>query len=270
MDWIETEGGPLRVESTGDGPGVPLLLVHGGGGDRSHWDRLVPLLSGRQVVSYDQRGYGESSPREGSGESLAALARDVVSVADGLGLERPVLVGHSFGGAVVASALSRPVRTGSAARCSSMPPGTSADFPGRRWRPGARTWSAGEVPRLEPRLVRAGPGRRPAGYPGARPGHPGAHPAQLLRRGDGDAARLRSRRGRPPVRRPAAAGHGARHGWPDEPPRRAPRAAQPIRGRVEPLAAARPAGGGGGAALRVPGRSRRRALGARDAYCFIL
>jgi pimeloyl-ACP methyl ester carboxylesterase len=115
MDWIETEGGPLRVESTGGGPGVPLLLVHGGGGDRSHWHRLVPLLSGRQVVSYDQRGYGESAPREGSGESLAALARDVVAVADALGLERPVLVGHSFGGVVVASAISaRPERFGGA------------------------------------------------------------------------------------------------------------------------------------------------------------
>lgn len=115
MDWIETEGGPLRVESTGDGPGVPVLLVHGGGGDRSHWDRLIPLLSGRPVVSYDQRGYGESSPREGSGESLAGLARDVVSVADAFGLQRPVVVGHSLGGAVVASALSaRPDRFGGA------------------------------------------------------------------------------------------------------------------------------------------------------------
>jgi pimeloyl-ACP methyl ester carboxylesterase len=115
MDWIETEGGPLRFESTGAGPGAPLLLVHGGGGDRSHWARLLPLLTGRQVVTYDQRGYGESPPRKATAESLAGLARDVVSVSDALGLQRPVVVGHSFGGAVLAAALgARPDRFGGA------------------------------------------------------------------------------------------------------------------------------------------------------------
>jgi len=111
MDWIETEGGPLRVESTGEGAGVPLLLVHGGGGDRSHWARLLPLLTGRQVVTYDQRGYGESPRRKNGADSLTAMARDTVAVADALGLERPVLVGHSFGGSVVAEAVgARPDR----------------------------------------------------------------------------------------------------------------------------------------------------------------
>jgi pimeloyl-ACP methyl ester carboxylesterase len=115
MDWIETEGGPLRVESTGEGAGVPLLLVHGGGGDRSHWARLLPLLSGRQIVTYDQRGYGESPPRKNAKESLAGMAADLVSVADAWKLERPVLVGHSFGGSVVAAAIAaRPDRFGGA------------------------------------------------------------------------------------------------------------------------------------------------------------
>ena len=115
MDWIETEGGPLRVEVTGEGPGVPLLLVHGGGGDRSHWARLLPLLESRRLVTYDQRGYGESPARKHGKDSLAAMGADAVAVADAHWLERPVLVGHSFGGSVVAAALAaRPDRFGGA------------------------------------------------------------------------------------------------------------------------------------------------------------
>lgn len=106
MDWIETEAGRLRVEVTGEGKGTPLLLLHGGGADRSHWARLVPLLAeGRRVATYDQRGFGESPPRRTGEHSLRALAEDALSVAERLGLGRPVLVGHSFGGSVVAEAV---------------------------------------------------------------------------------------------------------------------------------------------------------------------
>lgn len=106
MDWIETEGGPLRVEETGAGKGTPLLLLHGGGADRSHWDRLVPLLAeGRRVVTFDQRGFGETPPPKAGERSLRTLAADAVSVAERLVLGRPVLIGHSFGGSVVAEAV---------------------------------------------------------------------------------------------------------------------------------------------------------------------
>jgi pimeloyl-ACP methyl ester carboxylesterase len=108
MDWVDGSAGRLRVESTGSGPGVPVLLVHGGGADRSHWHAVVPLLAtDRTVVSFDQRGYGESEqPRDGR-RDLSDMAGDVLAIASGTGLDRPIIVGHSYGGAVTGEAVAR-------------------------------------------------------------------------------------------------------------------------------------------------------------------
>src|SRR6185436_20623740 len=51
MDWVDGGAGRLRVEKTGAGAGTPVLLVHGGGADRSHWHALVPLLATDRIVS---------------------------------------------------------------------------------------------------------------------------------------------------------------------------------------------------------------------------
>jgi pimeloyl-ACP methyl ester carboxylesterase len=108
MDWVDGGAGRLRVEKTGAGAGTPVLLVHGGGGDRSHWHALVPLLAtDRPVVAFDQRGYGESAPPRDGQRALAEMAGDVVAVASATGLGRPILVGHSYGGAVVGEAVAR-------------------------------------------------------------------------------------------------------------------------------------------------------------------
>ena len=108
MDWIAGGAGRLRVESEGEGPGTPILLVHGGGSDRSHWHAVAPLLaSDRRVVCFDQRGYGESEAPSDGRRDLAAMAEDVIAVCTGAGLDRPVLVGHSYGGSVVAETVAR-------------------------------------------------------------------------------------------------------------------------------------------------------------------
>jgi len=108
MDWVDGGAGRLRVEKTGAGAGTPVLLVHGGGADRSHWHALLPLLAtDRTVVAYDQCGYGESAPPRDGHRALAEMASDVVAVASGTGLGSPVVVGHSYGGAVAAEAVAR-------------------------------------------------------------------------------------------------------------------------------------------------------------------
>ncbi len=107
-DWIRGGAGRLRVETEGSGPGTPLLLVHGGGADRTHWHGLVPLLAmDRRVVTFDQRGHGESeSPADGR-RDLEAMAGDVLAVCAAAGVDRPVILGHSYGGAVVAETVAR-------------------------------------------------------------------------------------------------------------------------------------------------------------------
>jgi pimeloyl-ACP methyl ester carboxylesterase len=79
----------------GDGP--DLLLLHGGADNVETWSELAPRLRPHfRLAAYDARGHGESpTPDE---PSVAQMVGDVLAVADHLGLDRPLLVGHSMGG----------------------------------------------------------------------------------------------------------------------------------------------------------------------------
>ena len=152
MDWIAGGAGRLRIETQGSGPGTPVLLVHGGGADRTHWHAVAPLLAAdRTVVSFDQRGHGESEAPAGGQRGLAAMAEDVLAVATAAGLVRPVVVGHSYGGAVVAEAVARfpdrfsgAVFLDAAGSIASLSPDDVAEWRGsvapERFRATARAW----------------------------------------------------------------------------------------------------------------------------------
>jgi pimeloyl-ACP methyl ester carboxylesterase len=107
VTWVPGSAGRLRVEQAGTGR-TPVLLVHGNGGDRSHWSETFPYLArSRRTVCFDLRGMGESDVPAGDDYRLEAMVDDVVRVADGMGLGQFVLVGHSYGGSVVAAACQR-------------------------------------------------------------------------------------------------------------------------------------------------------------------
>ncbi len=80
-----------------------LMLLHGGPGFdhssfRPYFDRFADT---HQVVYFDHRGQGRSDQRDDpSGWDLDTWADDVVRLADVLGIERPVVLGTSFGGFV--------------------------------------------------------------------------------------------------------------------------------------------------------------------------
>jgi pimeloyl-ACP methyl ester carboxylesterase len=94
---VDAAGCRLFVRDWG-GDGTPILLLHGGGADVSTWDGLAPLLAGDfRTVAYDARGHGQSEVPAGGGR--AALLEDVAAVTGALELERPLIVGHSMGGA---------------------------------------------------------------------------------------------------------------------------------------------------------------------------
>lgn len=97
---IEVPGGKVWYKIAGDGPGVPLLLLHGGPG--AGHDYLEPFeVHGdeRPVVFYDQLGCGKSDiPDDTSLWVAERFAREVQAVRDTLGLDRVHLLGHSWGG----------------------------------------------------------------------------------------------------------------------------------------------------------------------------
>jgi 2-hydroxy-6-oxonona-2,4-dienedioate hydrolase len=88
----------------GDGPGRPVVLLHGGAGSWVHWIRnITPLARGRTVWVPDMPGFGDSDlPAEGlDADTLGPLVQQgALEVLQG---RRFDLVGFSFGSLVAAA-----------------------------------------------------------------------------------------------------------------------------------------------------------------------
>ena len=87
-----------------DGPGVPVVLVHGLASNARLWDGVAPDLAerGHPVVAVDLRGHGRSSKPD-TGYDFGTVARDLYRVIERFDwLARPpVVAGQSWGGNVV-------------------------------------------------------------------------------------------------------------------------------------------------------------------------
>lgn len=83
-------------------PGLPpILLLHGLASSAHIWNLVAPQLAahGYAVTALDQRGHGESEKPDSGYDFATIIADDRAAVVE-LGIERPVLVGHSWGAAV--------------------------------------------------------------------------------------------------------------------------------------------------------------------------
>ena len=79
------------------GSGKAVLLLHGLSSTSHIWDLVAPLLvDDFRVIALDLRGHGQSDKPEDD-YSFDAVGGDVFNVIAGLGMERPVIVGHSYG-----------------------------------------------------------------------------------------------------------------------------------------------------------------------------
>ena len=90
--------------------GAPFVLLHGIASTARSWEEVGRRLSaaGRAAYAIDFRGHGLSD-RPDEGYDLAPLTADLVAALAGLGLDRPILVGHSLGAWVILeAAASRP------------------------------------------------------------------------------------------------------------------------------------------------------------------
>ncbi|WP_226019692.1 alpha/beta fold hydrolase [Novosphingobium sp. FKTRR1] len=111
--FADVKGGRLHYLAIGEG--APIVLVHGLGGQlRNFTYALTELLSPHhRLILVDRPGSGYSTYRGDGKCGLAAQAAMIVELMDQLGLDRPLVVGHSLGGAVaLAMALGHPGKIG--------------------------------------------------------------------------------------------------------------------------------------------------------------
>lgn len=80
----------------------PLVLIHGAGGSHLHWPRELRRLGMTDVYTLDLPGHGKS---EGVGrQSVPAYAERLLGWMQDAWVRRPILVGHSMGGAIALQA----------------------------------------------------------------------------------------------------------------------------------------------------------------------
>ena len=90
------------------GEGQPVVLIHGFPLDGASWEKQAAALlqAGYRVITYDRRGFGDSS-KPSTGYDYDTFAADLATVLDVLDLTEVVLVGFSMGTGEVARYLAR-------------------------------------------------------------------------------------------------------------------------------------------------------------------
>jgi pimeloyl-ACP methyl ester carboxylesterase len=99
MPYLERDGVKLYYEESGSGEPA-MVMVHGWTCNHTHWAAQVEHFSKtHRVVTVDLRGHGESDAPQ-QDYTLEGFADDVAWMIEQLGLDRPVVCGHSMGGFV--------------------------------------------------------------------------------------------------------------------------------------------------------------------------
>ena len=88
----------IEIHYEDHGAGQPVVLIHGYPLSGRAWDKQVPALleAGHRVITYDRRGFGQSS-QPATGYDYDTFAADLNTLLEHLDLREAVLVGHSMG-----------------------------------------------------------------------------------------------------------------------------------------------------------------------------
>ncbi len=100
MPTIERDGATLHFAERGSGPAV--ILQHALSTDARSWDAIgvadALVAQGFRVILPDALGHGRSAATEPGRVDLDSRVRDLIAVADSLGLDRFHYAGYSMGG----------------------------------------------------------------------------------------------------------------------------------------------------------------------------
>ena len=121
----QENSGSIDLYYEDHGSGKPVVLIHGWPLSGRSWEKQVPALldAGYRVITYDRRGFGESS-KPTSGYNYDTFAEDLHKLITKLDLRDAALVGFSMGGGEVARYLGKygSERVKKAAFLAAIPP----------------------------------------------------------------------------------------------------------------------------------------------------
>jgi pimeloyl-ACP methyl ester carboxylesterase len=111
--FVDIDG--CRIHYLDEGSGPPLVLIHGLGGQMHNFTHslLDRLKHNHRVIILDRPGCGYSTRPRKASAALSVQAGTIAALIDRLDLERPLIVGHSLGGAIALMlALEHPEKIG--------------------------------------------------------------------------------------------------------------------------------------------------------------
>ena len=111
---LGVRAGEITLAAEVSGEGIPVVYLHGLGGCRRYaQEQWGAAVSHCQLITFDQRGHGESSPvTDLALYDPKLLGADIAAVLDALHIERAIVGGASMGAcAALHFALARPDRT---------------------------------------------------------------------------------------------------------------------------------------------------------------
>jgi non-heme chloroperoxidase len=108
VNVAKEKSAPVELYYEDHGSGKPVVLIHGWPLSGRSWENQVPALvsSGYRVITYDRRGFGEST-QTWTGYDYDTLAADLDAVLQHLDVKGATLVGFSMGGGEVARYISK-------------------------------------------------------------------------------------------------------------------------------------------------------------------
>ncbi len=116
---------PVELYYEDHGQGRPVVLIHGWPLSGRSWEAQVPVLidAGYRVITYDRRGFGQSS-QPWTGYDYDTFAADLKALLDHLNVTDATLVGFSMGGGEIVRYLSAygPDRVSKAVLAAAVPP----------------------------------------------------------------------------------------------------------------------------------------------------
>jgi 3-oxoadipate enol-lactonase len=129
MPTLRADDLDIYYEIHGDGP--PVVNISGTGGDlRRLPPRLNPLTKHFTVLSFDQRGLGQTTGGRDGEWTMADYADDAAALLGALGWDHAGVVGTSFGGMVALNlAIRHPPLVERLVLCCTSPGGTHPSYP---------------------------------------------------------------------------------------------------------------------------------------------
>jgi len=101
--FVDVEG--IRLHYVSQGSGVPVVFLHGGILSSYDFERVLEIAAGQsyRAIAFDRPGYGHSDRPDGTAISVDTQASLIHSALKQLGVDKPILVGHSWSGSLIFS-----------------------------------------------------------------------------------------------------------------------------------------------------------------------